>query len=101
MGRSRKAMARLLLSLLVLMWSVEVLGRPREKKGSKGEASSEQCSTDVRNLVEADPSKPRATEVWIEREGKCRLQRIYGVAYATSIEKEGFCITAASAAEHG
>lgn len=96
---SRRAAARAL-PLLLLLASASLAGaRGLEDEGAASDAFA--CGEGIsRHGADDGPSRPRATEVWIEHEGRCEFHTIYVVAYATKLN-EAFCVTAASAAEHG
>ena len=97
---SRKAARGLPLLLLLLVASASIAGaRSQEEQGAVGETYS--CGKGIsRHSADSGPLRPRATEVWIENDGRCELHAIYVVAHATQL-KEPFCVTAASAAEYG
>jgi hypothetical protein len=68
----------------------------------KEEYGTESCEDIKVATAQTGPGSARYNEVWIDnKRGECTRHRIFTVTYATSLKSEGFCITAASAREHG
>jgi hypothetical protein len=82
----------LIFATLVLFASAQI---------GKEEYGTESCE-DIRvATVLTGPGSPRHNEVWVDnKRGECTRHRIFTVTYSTSLQSEGFCITAASAREH-
>jgi hypothetical protein len=90
-------MGRRAIAILVafILWAeAQVIHYPKQ--------GSESCKELKVATAETGPGRPRYNEMWVdEPNGRCSRQRLYTVTYATTLQGEGFCITAASAREHG